>query len=298
MKKLQPCIRSFRLRTLPLSVSGILLGTLFAYSEGKYDNRIFLLAITTTLCLQILSNLANELGDALKGTDNNNRLGPTRSIQAGLLTHNDFRHLIAGFVILSLLSGTSLVVLSFRNLFCYKSLLLLLTGGVAILAALKYTLGKNPYGYRGLGDLFVFLFFGLLSTLGAYFLMTHTLSTTLLLPACSLGLLCAAVLNVNNIRDMENDKICGKYTLPVKIGEKNACIYHTCLITGALSGNIIYTALTYNGISAFLPLLTLPLFLIHLRTMWTNSGKKLDSQLKFLSLTTLTFSLLWGIGQH
>ncbi len=298
MKKLQPCIRSFRLRTLPLSVSGILLGTLFAYSEGKYDNRIFLLAITTTLCLQILSNLANELGDALKGTDNNNRLGPTRSIQAGLLTHNDFRHLIAGFVILSLLSGTSLVVLSFRNLFCYKSLLLLLTGGVSILAALKYTLGKNPYGYRGLGDLFVFLFFGLLSTLGAYFLMTHTLSTTLLLPACSLGLLCAAVLNVNNIRDMENDKICDKYTLPVKIGEKNACIYHTCLITGALSGNIIYTALTYNGISAFLPLLTLPLFLIHLRTMWTNSGKKLDSQLKFLSLTTLTFSLLWGIGQH
>lgn len=298
MKKLQPCIRSFRLRTLPLSVSGILLGTLFAYSEGKYDNRIFLLAITTTLCLQILSNLANELGDALKGTDNNNRLGPTRSIQAGLLTHNDFRHLIAGFVILSLLSGTSLVVLSFRNLFCYKSLLLLLTGGVAILAALKYTLGKNPYGYRGLGDLFVFLFFGLLSTLGAYFLMTHTLSTTLLLPACSLGLLCAAVLNVNNIRDMENDKICDKYTLPVKIGEKNACIYHTCLITGALSGNIIYTALTYNGISAFLPLLTLPLFLIHLRTMWTNSGKKLDSQLKFLSLTTLAFSLLWGIGQH
>ena len=121
MKKLQPYIRSFRLRTLPLSVSGILLGTLFAYSEGKYDNRIFLLAITTTLCLQILSNLANELGDALKGTDNNNRLGPTRSIQAGLLTQNDFRHLIAGFVILSLLSGTSLVVLSFRNLFCYKS---------------------------------------------------------------------------------------------------------------------------------------------------------------------------------
>lgn len=298
MNKLKSCIRSFRLRTLPLSVSGIILGTLLAKSEGKYNNGVFLLALSTTLCLQILSNLANELGDTLKGTDNDNRLGPTRSIQAGLLTLNDFKHLIILFILLSLLSGISLVLLSFHNLFTYKSLLLLLSGGAAILAAIKYTIGKNPYGYRGLGDLFVFLFFGLLSTLGAYFLLVHTLSPQLLLPASSLGLLCTAVLNVNNIRDMENDRICGKYTLPVKIGEKNARIYHTCLIAGALSGYLIYTGISYNGISSFLPLLTLPLFLIHLHAVWTNSGKKLDAQLKFLSLTTLAFSILWGIGQN
>lgn len=296
--KLKYYIQSFRLRTLPLSVSGILLGSLLALSCGKYNTWIFLLAICTTLCLQILSNLANELGDTLKGTDNEQRLGPTRSIQAGQLSLREFKRTILIFIFLSLISGISLVFVAFHTLLHSDSLLLLLLGGAAILAAISYTMGKNPYGYRGLGDLSVFLFFGLLSTLGSYFLMAHSLSSVLLLPASSLGLLCCAVLNVNNIRDIENDKICGKNTIPVILGEQKARIYHTCLILGAQLGSIIFAVISDKGPGTFLPLLALPLFFIHLHTMWTLSGKKLDAQLKFLSLTTLFFSILLGIGQN
>lgn len=298
MSKLKYYIRSFRLRTLPLSISGIILGSLLAMGHGHYNGWVFILAISTTLCLQILSNLANELGDTLKGTDNDKRLGPTRSIQSGQLTVHDFKRLILIFVFLSLASGMCLVFCSFRHMLRYDSLLLLVLGGAAILSAIKYTMGKNPYGYRGLGDLFVFLFFGLLSTLGAYFLMVHSLLLPLFLPASSLGLLCTAVLNVNNIRDIENDRICGKYTIPVKIGEKKARIYHTCLIIGAQLCAIAFAGISYNGLTGFLPLLCLPFFFIHLHAMWLQSGKKLDSQLRFLSLTTFAFSILLGLGQN
>lgn len=296
MKKLKFYIRSFRLRTLPLSVAGIFLGSMLAAADGFFDPSVFCLALLTTLCLQILSNISNDLGDALKGTDNAGRVGPIRALQAGVLTFRDYRRMIFIFAVLSVLSGGILVFIAFRSLE-YKSILMLVAGGAAIIAALKYTMGKNPYGYRGLGDLFVFLFFGLLSTLGAYFLMRHSIRGTLLLPAISLGFLTTAVLNVNNIRDRENDARCGKNTIPVKIGEKKARIYHFLLISGAFIGMTLYALLCSNGIWGFLFFLPLPLFIVHLHKMFTLSGKQLDPQLRFLSVSTLLFAILSGLGQ-
>lgn len=297
MNKFKYYVRSFRLRTLPLSLSGILLGSMLAYAAGAFDNLSFGLAIVTTLCLQILSNLANELGDLQKGTDNENRLGPIRSVQSGALTLREFYRVILLFVALSFVSGISLVFCAFHSLLDTQSIIMLLLGGTAIIAAIKYTVGENAYGYRGLGDLFVFLFFGLLSTIGAWFLMMKTVTPDLFLPAAAIGLLSTGVLNMNNIRDIRNDALYGKRTIPVLLGERHAKIYHFCLIIGALLCTLIYTVLHPNHLFGFLFLLTLPLFIVHLKNVVGNSGRTLDPQLRFLSLSTLLLALLTGAGQ-
>ncbi|MCC8173363.1 MAG: 1,4-dihydroxy-2-naphthoate octaprenyltransferase, partial [Odoribacter sp.] len=226
MSKLKYYIHSFRLRTLPLSVSGIILGGLLAKSAGEFNVAIFTLAIITTLLLQIVSNLANELGDLQKGTDNNKRLGPIRSIQSGALTVSEFKRILIWMSTLALIAGLWLVFLAFHNLINLKSIGMLLLGGLALAAAIKYTMGKHAYGYYGLGDIFVFIFFGIISTAGCYFLMIHQIKASILLPASAIGFLSTGVLNINNIRDIENDKACNKRTIPVKIGEKNAKRYH------------------------------------------------------------------------
>lgn len=297
MKKLKHYIRSFRLRTLPLSISGILLGSMLAYASGTFDTLCFSLAIATTLSLQILSNLANELGDLKKGTDNENRLGPIRSIQSGVLTLSEFYRVIILFIILSIGFGAALVLYAFRSLVDTGSLIMLLLGASAIIAAIKYTVGEHAYGYRGLGDLFVFLFFGLLSTVGAWFLMAQHISIGIFLPASAIGLLSTGVLNMNNIRDIQNDTYCGKRTIPVILGEKKAKIYHFCLICGAIGCMLIYSIIHDNGLAGFAFLLTLPLFIIHLKDVLLYSGKALDNQLRFLSLSTLLFAILAGFGQ-
>lgn len=297
VKKLKHYIRSFRLRTLPLSISGILLGSLLAYAGGFFDTYCFILAIATTLSLQILSNLANELGDLKKGTDNENRLGPIRSIQSGALTIPEFYRVILLFVFLSVGFGTALVIYAFRSLLGTDSLIMLLLGATAIVAAIKYTVGEHAYGYRGLGDLFVFLFFGLLSTTGAWFLMTQYITTDIFLPASAIGLLSTGVLNMNNIRDIKNDTCCNKRTIPVMLGEKKAKVYHFFLIIGAFLCMAAYSLLHNNGILGFAFLLTLPLFALHLKSVAIYTGKELDKQLKFLSLSTLLFAVLAGIGQ-
>lgn len=292
MSKAKHYITSFRLRTLPLSLSGIIAGTLLARAEGFFHTLPFILAVITTLCLQILSNLANELGDLQKGTDNGQRLGPIRSIQSGVLSQHEFRRTIALFILLSVISGGALVFSAFDSLFSYDGLIMLLLGGAAIVAAIKYTVGKNAYGYRGLGDLFVFLFFGLLSTTGAYFLMTHYVTAAIFLPASAIGLLASGVLNLNNMRDIDNDRICGKRTLPVILGIRNAKVYHFGLIIGAFICMITYTALHYETLSDFAFLITLPLFVIHLRKVVNEEGRALDPQLKVLSLSTLLFAAM------
>ena len=296
MSKIKYYIASFRLRTLPLSLSGIFLGTLLAASEGYFNWAPFLLAVVTTLCLQILSNLANELGDLQKGTDNEERLGPIRSIQSGALSLKEFKRTILLFVLLSVLSGTALVSTAFESLLSTDGLIMLMLGAASIVAAIKYTVCKNAYGYHGLGDVFVFLFFGLLSVCGAYFLMTHRLSISIFLPATAVGLLSTGVLNLNNMRDIENDRLCGKRTLPVILGISKAKIYHFCLIIGA------FVAMSsYMGLCGFRPFhfifwFTLPLFLIHLKKVVQAEGRGLDPQLKVLSLSTLLFTLLAGWG--
>ncbi len=293
MSKAKYYISSFRLRTLPLSLSGIFLGSLLAQSDGFFKWQPFLLAVATTLSLQILSNLANELGDLQKGTDNNERLGPIRSIQSGALTLHEFKRTIIIFIGLSTCFGIALVHSAFDSLFTNDGIIMLTLGATAIIAAIKYTVGKNAYGYHGLGDIFVFLFFGLLSTMGAYFLLTHTVDIRVFLPASAIGLLSSGVLNLNNMRDIENDRNCGKYTIPVKLGLQYAKIYHFTLIIGAFICISIYTSL-HTG-SHFYYLITLPLFTLHLRKVAHDTGRELDPQLKVLSLSTLLFALLGGL---
>ena len=296
MSKVKYYIASFRLRTLPLSLSGIFLGTLLAKAAGYFHWLPFLLAVATTLSLQILSNLANELGDLQKGTDNANRLGPIRSIQSGALSLSEFKRLIILFVLFSIAFGSALIYTAFDSFFSRDGVIMLLLGGASVIAAIKYTVGKHAYGYRGLGDLFVFLFFGLLSVAVSYFLMAHEINASLFLPASAIGLLSTGVLNLNNMRDMDNDSHCGKRTIPVMLGYRNAKIYHFCLVLGAWICMLVYVFLNYHGLSNLMFLVTLPLFIFHLNKVVQGHGRLLDSQLKVLSLSTLAFALLIGFG--
>lgn len=294
--KIKYYIASFRLRTLPLSLSGIFLGSLLAGGNGFFQTLPFLLAVITTLCLQILSNLANEWGDLQKGTDNADRLGPIRSIQSGALSLTEFKHTIIVFVFLSVISGSALIYTAFSSLFTTDGLIMLALGAASIVAAIKYTVGKGAYGYHGLGDIFVFLFFGLLSVTGSYFLLARQIPADLFLPAAAIGFLSTAVLNLNNMRDIENDRISGKRTIPVMIGLRKAKIYHFILVIAAIVCMSIYTARQATWGIGYIYLLTTPLFIVHLRRVAKNNGRDLDPQLKILSITTLLFALLSGFG--
>ena len=293
MKSIKLYIKTFRPRTLPLSVSGIVLGSLLAASEGHFNVRIFLLAILTPLSLQILSNVSNELGDAQKGTDTADRKGPAYVLLSGALTQKDFYRLIAIFGLLSVVFGSLLVYVSLDYFFSKEGLIMLAFGGLAILASITYTLGKNPYGYKGWGDLFVFLFFGLLSTLGSYFLQCGQLPLLLLLPASACGFLITGVLNLNNIRDMETDKI-NRITLPLVLGKPKAKIYHHLLVYGAFVLILIYNLLKGLAWPQYLFLLLLPLAVFHLSRVRALNDGALDRQLPVLVQLTILFSLIVG----
>jgi len=293
MKSIKLYIKTFRPRTLPLSVSGIVLGSLLAASKGYFNVLIFILAILTTLCLQILSNVSNELGDAQKGTDTADRKGPAYVLLSGALTQKDFYRLIAIFGLLSVVFGSLLVYVSLDYFFSKEGLIMLAFGGLAILASITYTLGKNPYGYKGWGDLFVFVFFGLLSTLGSYFLQCGQLPLLLLLPASACGFLITGVLNLNNIRDMETDKI-NRITLPLVLGKPKAKIYHHLLVYGAFVLILIYNLLKGLAWPQYLFLLLLPLAAFHLNRVRALNDEALDRQLPVLVLLTILFSLIVG----
>jgi len=209
-------LKAFRLRTLPLSLSGIVLGTVLAANEGEINAILLALCIATTILFQILSNLANDLGDSTSGVDNDHRVGPKRSTQTGEISPKEMKRAVIILSVLSLISGSAAAYLGSIGLNQTYLLLFFVLGIASIGAAIKYTMGKSPYGYSGLGDVFVFLFFGWLSVLGTYFLQTHSFDAMLLLPASSIGLLSAGVLNMNNMRDHVNDKTNNKNTLVVK----------------------------------------------------------------------------------
>jgi len=292
--KLKAAIFSMRLRTLPLSLAGVVLGLLLALK--CYDASVWLIIwlLLTTVCLQVLSNLSNELGDFLRGTDGEQREGPQYSLAQGALEVNDFKKLITLFVALCCVFGAAMVWTSFGTFFAWKPAMLLVLGVAAIWAAMHYTLGKNPYGYRGLGDVFVFIFFGLASVLGAYFVVAHTIdSWSLVLPAVSIGCFSVAVLNVNNIRDMESDAG-NRVTIPLKVGVINAKIYQTVLIVFAWLCMLLYTLMTYASVWNFLYIITIPLYVIHLKMVWNRDGKALDPALPLLVLSTFAFALLAG----
>lgn len=276
---MSPYIQSLRLRTLPLSMSGILLGSGLAYfSTFNFQLSTFLLALLTTLSLQILSNLSNELGDAMKGTDAEQKGREAYGLQAGTITVKQMKGMIGLFIALCVLFGIALVWSAFGTLLCVQSLVFLGLGLLAIIGAMTYTLGKHSYGYMGLGDLGVFLFFGLLSTLGAYYLQTQSLTWEVFWCGTAIGLPCVGVLNLNNIRDMGNDRLHGKHTFASLIGPTGGRIYHTVLLVGCLAIFGLYGH-WWGGI-------VIPVWAWHLWYVWTHEGSDLDRQMPVLMLST------------
>jgi len=229
-------VQAARLRTLPLSVSGIIVGSFYAMSQSMFNWKIVFFALSTTLGLQILSNFANDYGDGVKGTDNEDRIGPKRAIQSGAITPKAMKRAMVITSILTLFSAILLIYCSFKNHNLGFSLFFLLLGILAIASAIRYTVGSNAYGYRGYGDVFVFVFFGLVSTLGIYFMFAKTFENAylLFLPATAIGFLSVAVLNLNNMRDVISDKKSGKNTIVVKIGVEKAKLYHYFLVISAM----------------------------------------------------------------
>ena len=229
--KASAAIKSMRLRTLPLSMAGVLLGILLAVADWKVDIYVAILIVLTTVCLQILSNLSNELGDVLRGTDTADRQGPEYGLNGGGMTIKEMKVLIGGFMGLCIFFGTAMTWRAFGTLLDLTPIMVLVLGAAAIAGAMKYTLGHNPYGYRAKGDIYVFLFFGLVAVLGAYFVCTRGLGLhwKLLLPAAGIGCFSVGVLNVNNIRDMETDRAT-RTTVAIKLGEHRAKIYQSVLI--------------------------------------------------------------------
>ena len=289
-------IKAFRLRTLPLAVSSILMGSFVAIFDGTYSGMVIGLAILTTVLLQILSNLANDYGDSQKGTDNVNRLGPERTVQSGAITPAQMKKGIIVFVILSLLSGVSLLYFSFPDDFML-ALIFLLIGLAAIWSAIKYTVGKGAYGYAGFGDLFVFLFFGLAGVLGTYYLNARTLNWEVVLPAMSLGFLSMGVLNLNNMRDIDNDVKSGKNTLASRLGFRRAKIYHAVLIISAILLTLDFVLANYESPLNLLFLLAAVIMILDLvKVLKTQEQGRLDPFLKKLALSTFLFTLLFGAG--
>jgi 1,4-dihydroxy-2-naphthoate octaprenyltransferase len=290
-------IKAFRLRTLPLALSSAILGSFLAYAHNSFRLEILLLATATTLFLQILSNLANDYGDAMHGTDNENRLGPQRFTQSGLITMQQMRTMILVFVILSLISGSFLIFAGLRQIGWKTILIFFLLGISAIYAAIKYTVGKNPYGYIGFGDVFVFIYFGIIGVTGTYYLHTNTLDPWVFLPASAIGLLSSGVLNLNNMRDIENDSRTGKRTLVVHIGSKAAKIYHLILISLSILFSLIYTFIHFNSFYQFLFILTCPLFALNVIVVMRNTEPgELNQELKKLAFSTFAFSVTFGLG--
>lgn len=296
MVKIRSWLKAFRLRTLPLSLSGIIVGSFLALLNGHWDTLIFCLAIATTLFLQVLSNLANDLGDSLKGADNDQRVGPTRSVQSGEITISQMK--IAVFIC-SLLSFATAAPLIYFGVKGMDNSILYIYIGLAIfcvIAAITYTMGKKAYGYLGLGDIFVFLFFGLVSVLGVFTLYTNSFQLLNIFMAISIGLLSAAVLNLNNMRDQVNDKAVGKSTLVVKIGFTQAKRYHFALVIISFLSILSYIILSkeYWLLISLLPFIILFKHLNFVKN--TEIPKNLDSQLKVVALTTFLISLLFSLG--
>ena len=292
-------IKSMRLRTLPLSLAGVVCGGLLAINKPGGSDLVFALVMLTACLLQILSNLSNEMGDHLSGVDGEDREGPNYSMAEGGLTVKQMWRAINWTVIACCISGLLMLLFSFQfSIFNFQFLILLLLGAAAIWAATHYTLGKSPYGYRGLGDISVFIFFGIVSVMGSYFVIAHRidLDLWLILPTAGVGLLSVAVLNVNNIRDMESDR--GKrVTVPLKIGARRARWYQTALIiVGGLCFIIPFGPFIF--VFWFLYILPIAGLVLHLMLLWQQDGRKLDPALPVLVMSTFLLALIYGLVFH
>lgn len=287
-----------RPRTLPLAIASIIMGSALAAAAELFSWTVLIFAVLTAVFLQILSNLANDYGDSEHGADHVKRAGPSRAVQSGAISATTMKRAIALFALLSILSGLTLLWFAFGSDGLIFLGVFVLLGAAAIGAAITYTAGKNPYGYAGLGDISVLIFFGWVGVMGTYFLQTQLLDWLILLPASSCGLLAVAVLNVNNIRDIDSDRMAGKHSIPVRIGPQKARTYHGILLALAVVTAVTYVILTYVSPWNFLFLLTLPLLWRHATAVaHTTDPLTLNPLLKQLSLITLLFVFLFSVGQ-
>lgn len=297
-------IEAARLRTLPLSVSGIIVGSMYALRPTNtietptevFSWSIFGLALLTTLGLQVISNFANDYGDGVKGTDNSDRVGPMRAIQSGAISAQAMKQAIIITSILTLFSAVALIYVSFKDTNLWFSLFYLVLGILAIVSAIRYTVGKTAYGYRGFGDIFVFVFFGLVSTLGVNFLYAKQLDFDLFLPAAAIGLLSTGVLNLNNMRDEASDRKSNKNTMVVQMGGAKAKKYHYFLVITAMILVLIFAILSEYRLDQYLFVLAYIPLIKHLKTVQANQNpKELDPELKKLALSTFALSLLLAL---
>ena len=305
-KKMKHWIQAARLRTLPLSVSGIIVGSVYALSHSTekvltptevFNWRIFGFAMLTTLGLQVLSNFANDYGDGIKGTDNEDRIGPKRAIQSGNISPKAMKNALVITSILTLIVAILLIYFAFGVSNFVYSIFFLILGILAIASAIRYTVGKSAYGYNGFGDIFVFVFFGFVSTLGVNFLYSKQLDLDLFLPAIAIGFLSVGVLNLNNMRDEASDKKANKNTIVVKIGGENAKKYHYFLIISAMVLVLIFAFLNDFHFDQYLFLLAYFPLIKHLVTVYKNKEPRdLDPELKKLALSTFALSILLAMS--
>ncbi|MFT6749786.1 MAG: 1,4-dihydroxy-2-naphthoate octaprenyltransferase [Flavobacterium sp.] len=290
-------IEAARLRTLPLSVSGILVGSFYAMSQAMFNWKIVVFALSTTLGFQILSNFANDYGDGTKGTDNDDRVGPKRAIQSGVITPEAMKRAMVITSVLTLISAVALIYFSFKGDYLYYSLLFLGLGILAIASAIRYTVGNTAYGYNGYGDVFVFVFFGLVSTFGIYFMFSKSIDWLLLLPATAIGFLSVGVLNLNNMRDELSDKKVNKNTIVVKKGGAWAKKYHFFLVITAMVLVVLFALAKnfkfdqYIFVVAYFPMIS------HLMTVAKNKdARALDPELKKLAISTFLLAILLSLA--
>jgi len=293
INNIKPWIQAARLRTLPLSVSGIIVGSAYAYYQNHFEGLIFILALITTLAFQVLSNFANDFGDGIKGTDAH-RIGEKRMVASGVITPQDMKKAVILMSIFSLVVAVVLIYVSFGATHFLYSVLFLLLGLASISAAIKYTVGSTAYGYSGFGDVFVFVFFGWVSVIGSNFLYTHVIDWKLFLPASSIGLLSVAVLNLNNMRDIDNDTIAGKNTLVVKMGLHWAKKYQEACISIASILFVVFCLLVKVTAIPVL-LINIPLLLHIGNIKKSEKYEDFDPELKKVALSTFALSVLFWL---
>lgn len=300
MPKAKEWISAFRLRTLFLAMAAVVMGSGLALHKGSFSTTIFFLAFLLSVSIQILSNLANDLGDFQKGADTTGRRqGPTRAVQSGKISTGEMKRAIAIFSVICIITGLLLVMNIMVYIHWSAAVILIALGGASILSAIFYTLGKHAYGYKGWGDLFAFIFFGPVPVIGVYYFHTHSLDFLPVLPAVGLGLISTMTLNINNIRDIENDKASGKITLAVKLGAGNAKVYHTTLTVASLFCFILYNRLygLYESSTWYSDIYVIVfLFLFKINyDVYRKSGKALDPCLKLTSFSGFLLALLFSI---
>lgn len=294
-------ISAMRLRTLPLAAASVILSAGIAAQAGIFDPIIFLLTLFTALLLQILSNFANDYGDAISGADNETRVGPLRAMQSGEISALCMKRVIIFTTFLTVCSGSLLLLIALGNDLS-SWLLFLSLGALALVAAITYTMGKVPYGYRAMGDLAVFIFFGLVGVIGSYYLYQLTFNYSLILPAASIGVLSVAVLNINNIRDIYSDKLANKVTLVVLLGRKKAFLYHLLLLSsGQLFACLYLLSLPESNSWQFFFLLTLIPFTksclrLHAAIQGDcRDGVVFNEELKNTAIISFVFAILFAL---